>query len=464
MKKRLQDKFLFSIIQTMKIRFFFFLFFAILLSTTVVGESLPLDDTTIKTDDGSCGIHYLTQKNITGWRLDVMDTNCTDGWVTGYANVTVRDAFGQPVEQIYGFFKEGYWTGETRIDTPIIDRFSTKQGVQSLSFDLGNDSRFNMRFIGQMKSSQAQNGTYGAFEACSPVRILAITDTISVFEDESVQQDLLNTVISKAHEICPKAHLIYFFGSEKDRPNRDEVVFFADLDLNEKQIRVRRLPSSPRLSKEQVVKTKSNAPLPTVIRQERGTPLMRVTPIRPLSLTDKSPKPETPPTSAAVVTPTLPGITEKSQVASIDSPAVYLTPLQEEEPTNSTSSNQLPLSTPDTKEPRPESTQTPPDTPPAVLDQVPHLLAASRLLKQPVSGQAAVHVHRVDLSGMAWIDEPVPLRASGRLLPVGWNIVEGAFTATANTAEKEKSEGLIQIKNTHPCPDMGCFQINGENP
>ena len=427
-----------------------------LLSMTAAADSLPLDDTSVKTDDGKCAIHYLTQRNVTGWRLDAGQTSCPDGWIDGYADVTIRDAFGQPAEQIYGFFKQGYWTGKYRIDAPVIDRFSTEQGVQSLSFDLGNDPQFDIRFIGQMKSNRAADGSYSAFEACSPVRILAVTDRISLFEDESSQQDLLNTVIQKAHSVCPDAHLIYFFGAEKNRPNKDEIVFFADLDLAQKQIRVRRLPSSPRLTEQEAAaRAASDAPLPKVIRHEGGTPLMRVTPIRPLSLTDQSTDAQTPPPSAAVVTPTLPEAPAPEQTKRPETSPVHLTSLQPESAAASSPAEPEP--------PEPITSPNPVTTPDEPsLDEVSHLLTASRLLGQPVTGRTAVHVRRVDLSGIAWIDDPVPMRAAGRLLPIGWNIVEGAFSATSPTSQADASEGLIQIKTARPCPESGCFTVTGD--
>jgi hypothetical protein len=95
-----------------------------------------------------------------------------------------------------------------------------------------------------------------------------------------------------------------------------------------------------------------------------------------------------------------------------------------------------------------------------VLDVVPHLLTASRLLKKTVQGRAVVHVFRVDLSGQAWIDAPVPMKANGQLVQTGWNIVSGLFSAELPARGKSGGIpplGTIVITDAIPCITEGCF-------
>ncbi len=406
-----------------------------------VARAAPSLDHILTTSDNSCGIHYLTDKNTNGWYLETHVDSCVDGWFDGHREITIRDAFGKPVEQVYGYFNQGYWTGDYPVSFPVVETSMPEDGVSALTLDLGNDARFEaIRFLGQMRSTRMADGTYSAFEACGPARILAVTDQKQLFEEETAQQDLLNTAIHKAQELCPPVKQIYFFASDTDTPTDDAVFFFADVDLVQKQIKVRRLPSSPR---------RSERVLPSLpIRSEpTGTPLMRVTPIRPTSSVDGV-EPETPapvaqpmmkePEPAPVPVSETPPVLEPA-----DEPAVVAEPSPVSEPE--------PVS-----EPVPDVVSA---SAPVVTDAVPHLLTASRLLQKPVDGVAAVHVFRVDLSGQAWIDAPVPMKANGRLLPTGWNVVTGRFMALSPDTRAKGAilpRGSIQILSVTPCSEMGC--------
>lgn len=393
-------------------------------------------DDRIATTDRSCTIHYTTRRNTTGWFLSDLDGSCPNGWLNGPATITIRDAFAKPVEQISGFWVDGYRTEPIAVPVQINDISGDETGTRILSFDMGQEERLDIRYVGRMTAEPLADGTYGPFMACAPVQILAITSDLSLFEDETIQQELINTAINQARFLCPKATHIYFYAADTLRPQNKDVAFFADIDLDGRKIKVKRVPSSSRI-RDILKNPDQGIPVPRIVRQGTGTPIMQVQPI-------KQTKKEPTPTSSAVSQRPL---TPLARTAS-PRPA----PTSSQQASGPVSQMPIPVSrkAPQPADPEPQITSQP--TPP-VLDALPHLLTAARLLKQPVDGKALVHISGFDDSGAAVIDQPVALRATGTGLSLGWGIAEGLYSYTPPAGTVPTVKGFVQIHTFTPTSD-----------
>lgn len=407
----------------------------------VWAEGAAFRDDRITTTDRSCAIHYATRRNTTGWFLSDVDGSCPNGWLNGSATITIRDAFTKPVEQISGFWVDGYRTEPIALPVSINDINDDGTGIRTLSFDMGREERLDIRYVGRMTAEPLADGTYGPFMACAPVQILAVTSDISLFEDETIQQELINTAINQAHFLCPRATHIYFYAADTDRPENKDVAFFADIDLDGRKIKVKRVPSSSRI-RDILKNPDQGIPVPRIVRQSTGTPVMQVQPI-------KQTKQESAPTLSAVSQrPLTPIARTISPQPAIASPQQKPVPAPQSEP-------KVPVLS-STANPEPPQSQVSTDQPtPPVLDALPHLLTAARLLKQPVDGKALVHIAGFDDSGAAVIDQPVALRATGTGLSLGWGIAEGLYSYTPPAGTLPTVRGFVQIHTFTPTSDTG---------
>lgn len=434
----------------------------------------PAGDVVLRSADG-CQMHYVTEKNTVGWRIDGQTGACLDGWIDGYAEVTISDAFQKPVEQVFGYFRNGFWVGSEPISFPVIDLSTPADGVRALSVALGESEVDGIRYVGQLRAERMADGSFGAFTGCPTARVLAVTDRSGVFEDETVQSVLLNEAIHQAQVMCPAVDVIYFYGASVVQPTDADVFFFAEIDLGLRQIQVRRLPSS-------AARRAEAARMARVRAEPSGVPIMRVTPIRP--------------NTTSVEAVHMSEETDMAAVPVVDTPFDSEVPGGVETDVNTSSDGmvwaaesrfigQTERMAEIAKEEAASGAE-PSDTvgealnnqavatedvavPEVVYDAVPHLLTASRLLGKPVSGQAAVHVFRVDLSGQAWIDLPVPMKANGRLVQTGWNMVSGLFSAERPTGTKPGAVapmGTIVMTDAVACAADGCFAdpVKGEVP
>ena len=84
------------------------------------------------------------------------------------------------------------------------------------------------------------------------------------------------------------------------------------------------------------------------------------------------------------------------------------------------------------------------------LDKIPHLLTASRLLKQPVDGKALVHVAYFNDIGEAVVDKPVSLKVKGSGLSLGWGILSGDFIYLQPTGKLNDVRGMVNVLSFVP--------------
>ena len=401
-------------------------------------------DEFITTTDRTCGLHYLTHGNTVGWYLTDVEGSCLNGLLNGAARVTLRNAFGKVVQNMNGFFAQGYPIHSNYGNITLKTLWLSDTPNQSLVFDLGNEEKFNIRYLGKMSAEQQSDDTYSAFNACEPAIVLAVTKELNLFEDESVQQELINSVLNNLAPICPDAHQVYFYGSTKENPENKDIAFFADINLESGHIKIRRLPSSPRYR--DILKNPSEAadmPVPKEIRRETGLPVVQITPVKPENKSvsiegEESELLEEPISDQSI-------IDSSFEVAAPPQPI----PVIQSAPKPVAIPSPQPVTQPITI-PKKESKQVETSTDPTpVWDDVPALLTASRLLKQPVEGKVLVHIAQFDAMGIALTDNPVALRIKGDKIPLGWVVVQGDFSHTPPQTASDPI-GFVQAKSITP--------------
>ncbi len=430
-----------------------------LLGCTMTSVTAAEKSDVILTSEQGCQIHYITDKNVDGWSIGGQLGECPDGWVDGYADITISNAFGKPVEQIFGHFRNGFWVGSKAIPFSVVGLSETVDNERALNVDLDQNEEHKIQYIGQLRAKKMADGSFDAFTACPTTRVLAVTENRDVFENETVQSELLNEAIHYAKTLCPEVNGIHFYGASVSDPSDKDIFFFAEIDLGLRQIQVKRLPSSAR-------KKAESERLARIRVEPSGVPIMKVTPIRPESVTPRSEAEKNAEKIPEISeTETIESSSKKSDINVAEEAPVWETeaknppPTAEVIPTNSASHSETMV----IGEPSVENDTNPSnveETNKIVVDAIPHLLTASRLLKKTVSGTAIVHVFRVDLSGQAWIDLPVPMKANGRLVQTGWNVVSGLFSAEPPTRTKKGGIpplGTIVLTDAMPCSEDGCF-------
>lgn len=430
----------------------------LMLITETVFGSVSEKNNIVLTSEQGCQIHYITKKNVDGWFIEGKIPDCPQKWVNGYADITIFDAFRKPVEQIFGYFKDGFWVGSQPIPFSAKTMSKISENEYSLEVEVGRNEKYDIQYLGQLRTQKMADGSFGSFNACPISRILAVTENKNLFEDENIQSELLNEAIYYAKILCPNVHQIHFYSAAIHQPMDEDVFFFADIDWLKKQIQVRRLPSSA----EKIAKANR---MSRVRVESLGVPVVHVTPIRPVEIASKQDDLNEDINKEEVSNQ------EEKISENINENEVNLSEqIIEEKEDVSTAENEssLPidldsLSEDASKEQAIETQNNMEDSSEkevVVLDAIPHLLTASRLLKKAVKGQAVVHVFRVDLSGQAWIDAPVPMKANGQLVQTGWNIVSGLFSSEPPTRTKSGGIpplGTIVITDTIPCVTEGCF-------
>ena len=418
---------------------------ALVLSTVYpvgAADDLPrVRDELLTTTDRSCAIHYLTHQNTTGWYLTEVEGECPYGVLDGYGSLAVRNAFGKVVDQRDGMFAQGYWMGREPMHVTLKSLFLGDQEEQTLVYQLGQEDRLNIRYLGTSKAIRRSDKSYGPFLGCAPARVLAVTPDTKLFEDETIQQNIIQSVIQRVQKVCSTPDKIYLYASEKENPENADVAFFADISLAEQQIKIRRLPSSNRTRNVLAVGgEEDDKPRPHEIRHESGLPVVQVTPVKPpVSRTNNSVSNSSSATNPAhtVVSPMNPEQIFKYQDQVPSGPRVQTDFF------NEGTTAETPLQS--------DNKMTPALIDSNRLDEVPHLLTVSRLLGQSVTGKALVHIARFDEDGIALIDSPVALRAKGSRLSLGWGIAEGDFLYDSQPDRR----GFVQIDTFTPVEPNG---------
>lgn len=213
-----------------------------------------LDEQIIQTQKKGCKIYYLTEKNIHGWHIETDREECgPDGFLSGYHNITVYNAFSKPVEKIYGYFSNGYWTGDALLTGISFKRFSEDFGIQKATFNIYTDTDNNISYIGQMTSKKTPGGNYPAFKVCSPFRVLGVLSNPEELKNSHLLHTVFQTVERESRKFCPAEKEVQLFLSDSENPAEEDVFMYVKMDLKTHRHKIvrskapekRKTPESP---------------------------------------------------------------------------------------------------------------------------------------------------------------------------------------------------------------------------
>ncbi len=412
----------------------------------VSAAAAGLDESLLETADGQCRIYYLTTKNTQGWTIKTDSTDCPNQLLNGHTEVSVYNAFGQMVDTIYGYFSNGYWTGDQHLNAPVLKRTSDEKGVQKAIFIAGSNKARRIDYIGQMSSQKTATGEYAPLSFCAPFRVLAVTQNTDVFNDEAAVQDIIDDAAANARSFCPAEKRMMFFASTKMEPQHADIFFFADVNLQ---------------TGEQNIVTKADSK-PMLIKQEAGEvvslviPDKKKTPVIKRGYIDRSQQP--------IVSPMRP--IAPVSVDTFEPVADYHPPINLPVPDVATPRAEVAVTLP--VSPVPEIPVVEPEPEPLdpilserramvstlTLDPIAHLRVMMKVMKRPVTGYTVVHIDSVGLDGTGKADEPVQLTLAGKNLRRGWAIVSGLFTFNTHN-----DAGHADITQLIPCTAPMCKDL-----
>ena len=354
----------------------------------------------ILTKDGTCQFFYPTDKNTQGWYIEPSSEDmCQNGVINKHGQITIYNAFGRPIEQIYGFFNGGYWTGDKELSANIISGYNENAMTYKVSFELPSDTGFDVRYLSQMTSRKQKDGSFGAFSFCEPFRILIQTGDYGLFQDKSLTTEIIDDIARYAKTLCPTEQKIQLFGASEERPSQEDVFFYADIDLKTAQIDVKRNDAHIFAKRrENVVDTIENM---SDLQQDTAIQ----TQVNPVERVSDSLLPD----SISVAQPqTSNEVKEESAMSQL-------------------------------------------------MDKIPHLLTISRLTGKPVLGTVIVNIKRIT-GKIAEVIAPYHLQLTGDDLVNGWAIVSGYFSYVSGRKGAELT-GAVQVSSVLSCSEPNCTDI-----
>lgn len=217
-------------------------------------ESFLLEEQIVPTVSTKCKIIYLTEKNTRGWRAQTDRDECDETqFLSGYHRITMLNGFGKPVENLYGYFSNGYWTGNAHVKDVVFNRFSDELGIQKATFPIYTDVKNKIRFIAQMSTQKTTAGMYPAFKVCEPFRILGIVEDFSVLDKPQVLQSIFRTLEQETRRFCPTEKEVMLFFSQSEKPNQEDVKVFVNMDLVTHRHKILRAEEETKKLSEEVI-------------------------------------------------------------------------------------------------------------------------------------------------------------------------------------------------------------------
>ncbi len=202
-------------------------------------QAYLLEEQQLFTKNKGCFINYLTEKNTNGWYIETGREECDkDGYLSGFHQITVNNAFGRPIEYLKGHFSNGYWTGETFLKGVRFQRISEEIGKQKATFDLYNDKQNGVRFIGQMTTQKTDDGTYPPFRVCGPLRIMGVVQDVKRLDEPQYLQIIFNLATKQIRRFCPMDEKAMLFLSHTDKPKQGEIAVFVQMDLKTRRHKI----------------------------------------------------------------------------------------------------------------------------------------------------------------------------------------------------------------------------------
>lgn len=392
----------------------------VLLSGSVLAA--PTDGM-LATKEGDCHFYYPTHKNTQGWYIQTTPTDmCRNGFVGAHGEVTIYNAFSKPVEQFYGFFNGGYWTGDVALSADVLFRRSEKDGSRKVFFTLPSEAGLDVQYIGQMTAKKQKDNTYGPFSFCDPFRVLVQTTDFELFVNRDQTTELIDEVAKITRNLCPAEKQILLYGATRQDPKMQDIFFYAEIDLQTAQITIKRNDADKRAQNYE--KITEDADVKNTADEVSAFAPDKTVVVEPALI----------PVADKQKTPAVPEI--ESVPASVPSVVIGDVPG-------------------DIITPVPKQTLDASDT--QIMDKVPHLLTIARLLKKPIYGTAVVEINRLNEAG-GESDRPVKLKLNGVGLQSGWGVVSGDFEYKSGKKTDDLT-GVVQVSSFVPCSDSFCKDI-----
>lgn len=238
--------------------------FALGVFCTTNAHAYLLEEQILKTPKNKCQIIYLTEKDTRGWYIKTEREECgKDKFLTGYHHITVYNAFKHPVENLYGYFSNGYWTGNDYIRNVEFKRSSDELGVQKATFSFYTDKKNEIEYIGQMSTQKTNAGTYPAFQVCEPFRVLGVVKDLQILDNPHILQTIFKTVEQETRRFCPTEKRVMLFLSDTENPQQADIRLFVKMNLT--------------THRHQIIRPKEDEiPTPQLIKTETGETVTRI--------------------------------------------------------------------------------------------------------------------------------------------------------------------------------------------
>lgn len=229
-----------------------------------------LEEQTLKTPKNKCQIIYLTEKDTRGWHIKTEREECgKDKFLTGYHHITVYNAFKNPVEDLYGYFSNGYWTGNDYIRNVEFKRFSDELGIQKATFSFYVDNKNEIEYIGQMSTQKTNAGTYPAFQVCEPFRVLGVVKDLQILDNPHILQTIFKTVEKETRRFCPTEKRVMLFLSDTENPQQTDIRLFVKMNLATHRHQIIR-PKEEEIPTPQLIKTETGETVTRIAGSSKG--------------------------------------------------------------------------------------------------------------------------------------------------------------------------------------------------
>lgn len=441
----------------MKRKLVFLLFLVILFFGQIpFAHAFLLEEQQISSKDGSCRMRYLTEKNVKGWYFTSNHLNCpNDGWLDGYHDITIYDAFSQINEKVYGYFSYGYWTGDAFVNAPFLTRFSEELGVQKATFLLAKDDLNDMDYIGQMVAKKNQNGDYGSFHVCNPFRLLIVTEQIPAFANKKRQQMVYRNIEKHVRSVCPMADKIMLFVSPVIEPKQEDIVFYSEIDLknhtSEDTWQEDALKKSGHYAKTIEIANLDDVVSPNEYDLDNlRKALSKKIDLLPFkNVTEKKHSTSFADSSLNKNNLLIQDNKSEEQILKTNH-AIAFDEEHEIEIKNISTETKSDLFS----FPVPQKSYQYQEKSSSQIENEPimHLCVLSKIKKSPIDVSFVAHVVK-HTNKESYVDLPIPLILKGKILKSGWYKISGSFDA--NKAP-ESYYGVVRVKKVYTCSDEKC--------
>lgn len=445
-----------------------FFVFVLLCGLLIIAAGAHASTPSLYTKDGACRFYYFSPKNTHSWYIQTSDGLCDNGVVDGQGAVTVFNAFSQPIEEIYGFFNEGYWTGDMALSAPVLYQAVEEDSTQKVYFEIPNDTYYNFQLTGQMSAKKQKDGTYEPFKFCGPFRILLQTNESDLFTDNQKLIEIVDSLVKKTRDYCPAEETLYIYASKLERPNLEDIFFFAEVDLRAARITIKRnipvhstslVPGMPSPSYIDERNSQNNhiddsffpdlnkdtgANSDKHLMQHAFNTQSRQNAWQPSRENEISTNLNKQSVVTAPKKTELKPLLSNSNTHPNDRNAGKVKTLEVNQSESSDRENEM-------------KTTSPKVTPSEQIDKIPHLLLSSKIKRKPVQGTGVLYISNV-AGDTGRSNKPNPLQIEGENLSVGWALVSGAFEYQS-TSTSGKLRGKVTVESVVACQEKQCKDI-----